>query len=180
MKAKHHSIQSAPITQSGEKSLTTANRSKSFVLALSGFLFISVGALLPSPAHAQCKRWDVSGKWGIEVEGANGTRVAIWVDVQQGEWKGTSANLTGTGKIPTNVSVGGKGFPLVTALTGNITDNSFGLITKFGNQRIYYSGEIRPDGVLSGTYRVEREPFGKGNTPWSATKNMQCVEGGAN
>ena len=139
MKTKHHSI-----------------RRKWFALAFGGFLFTSIFALSPFPAQAQCKRWDVSGQWTLQHD--NG--INVQVNLQQGEWQQTSANLTGTGTTIASPNGG--------VISGNITGNSFAMKLTTDSGIFRFIGTIGRGGRMEGTDN-------KG-VHWIATSRMKCAE----
>ena len=148
MKTKHYSI-----------------RRKWFALAFGGFLFTSIFALSPSPAQAQCQRWDVSGQWSMHQR--NGEQ--LQVNLQQGEWQGTSANLTGTGRISI------KGRPdLAADIDGNITGNSVAMRVMVGKVIIRYLGIVGPDGKISGNCHNQNRP--RDEFGWNSFKQMKCAD----
>ena len=134
-------------------------------MGLAGILFISVCALLPSPAQAQCKRWDVGGKWTLTMDNGH----ELEVDLQLGNWEQQSANITGTGTM----TKGGKK-PLAAAISGNITANSFAMLVRVADQRIRFLGTVRSNGTMSGTYTDEGFP--QIQTKWSTSHRMKCAE----
>ena len=158
-------ILSAPVIQNGDRTLNNSIPRKWLALGLAGILFISVCALLPSPAQAQCKHWDVSGKWSLTQDNGH----ELEVDLQLGKWGQQSANITGTGTM----TKGGK-HPFAAVISGNITDNSFAMLVRVADMRLQYVGTVRPDGTLSGTYR--EEGFPPVQTEWSTSHRMKCAE----
>jgi hypothetical protein len=145
---------------SGGKTLNNTVPRRLFALGLFGILFISVCALLPSPAQAQCKRWDVSGQWDLEM--SNG--VNIQVNLQQGEWAGTSANLSGTGTYA--VSAGGA--PHGGVISGNITDNAFAMKLATDTTAFRYTGKVGRGGKIEGTT--------DNGVHWVGTRRMKCAD----
>ena len=145
---------------SGGKTLNNTVPRRLFALGLFGILFISVCALLPSPAQAQCKRWDVSGQWDLQLD--NG--VNIQVNLQQGEWAGTSANLSGTGTYA--VSAGGA--PHGGVISGNITDNSFAMKLATDTTAFRYTGKVGRGGKIEGTT--------DNGVHWVGTRRMKCAD----
>lgn len=173
---KTKSTLSAPVIQTAHRSFNDSIPGRWFALGLPGILFISVCALLPSPAQAQCKRWDVSGTWTIRhADGVN-----FEVDLQKGNWQQDSANLTGTGTLTGNEITR----PVTGAISGNITGNAFTLKVTVTRKPIRYApaiklvrryvGTIRPDGALSGTVMYEGQPGSK--QQWSSVEKMKCAE----
>ena len=143
-----------------------------FALRLPGLLFISTCALLPSPAQAQCKRWDVSGQWELRSD-----QIVVQVNLRQGNWQQQSANLTGTGTNQlgpkstgqyTNTEEDRKG-----VISGNITDNAFTMALAVDNARgdhyiDRYTGTIGPDGKIEGT--------DKNGKHWVGSRKMKCAD----
>ena len=159
MKTKHHPVLSAPLTQSGDRTQSSSIRRNWFALAFSGFLFTSIFALAPSPAQAQCKRWDVSGQWVLQQD--NG--INVQVNMQQGEWQQTSANLTGTATL---IAQGAQ--PQPGGISGNITDFAFAMKLTTGSGIYRFTGKIGRGGKMEGTDN-------KG-VHWIATSRMKCAD----
>lgn len=149
-------ILSAPVIQTADRPLNNSIPRKCFALGLNGILFISVCALLPSSAQAQCKRWDVSGQWELRQD--NG--INVQVNLQQGEWQQTSANLTGTGTLIASPNGG--------VISGNITGNSFAMKLTTDSGIFRFTGTIGRGGRMEGTDN-------KG-VHWIATSRMKCAE----
>ena len=145
---------------SGGKTLNHTVPRRLFALGLFGILFISVCVLLPSPAQAQCKRWDVSGQWDLEM--SNG--VNIQVNLQQGEWVQTSANLSGTGTYA--VSAGGA--PHAGVISGNITDNAFTMKLATDTTAFRYTGKVGHGGKIEGTT--------DNGVHWVGTRRVKCAD----
>ena len=91
------------------------------------------------------------------------------VDLQQGEWQGTSANLTGTGRLAGTTA--SKSYAAV--ISGNITDNSFTMKVDVGGYTLRYSGTVNPSGVIHGTMFNADSPASK--VKWSSMK-MKCAD----
>src|SRR3977135_3283656 len=174
MKTKIQSIMSARSGYSGGKTLNNTVSRRLFALGLSAILFISVCALLPSPAQAQCKRWDVSGQWEIRLD--KGTN--IQVNLQQGEWDGTSANLSGTAtfKLSDDATRAGE-------ISGGITDNSFAMKLTVDFAVFRFLGTVGSSGKMEGTVTVRRavgssgqieRPIGDG-VHWVSSRSMKCA-----
>ena len=145
-------------------------------MSLVGLLLTSICALLPSPAQAQCKRWDVSGKWLIhENDGTN-----LQVNLQQGEWQQTSANLTGTGRLTSTTSTSEGRPDLAADVEGNITDNSVAMKVTLGKFIIRYVGTIGPDGKIQGDCHYENGRSSHGinkiTKHWYSVKKMTCAD----
>ena len=110
---------------------------------------------------ASCKRWDVSGQW--ELRQTNG--INVQVNLEQGNWQQTSANLTGTGTIPVTAdSIAKRGG----VISGNITDNSFSMLITIGTEQYRFTGTVGPGGRIQGT-------TGKGLN-WASSKRMKCAD----
>ena len=145
MKTTHQLNLSAPVTQSGGQTLDNSIPRKWFALGFAGILYISVCALLASPAQAQCQNWDVSGKWTLRGPG----ELNLKVDLQQ-----EGGNVFGTGTL----SEKDMSFDVAMVIgSGNITANSFAIAAVTGKTVFHYSGTIRPDGTLSGTVRRDND-----------------------
>lgn len=160
MKAKIQSILSARSEYSGSKTLNDTVCRRLSALGLPGILFISVCALLPSPASAQCKRWDVSGQWELEL--SNGSKVQV--NLQQGDWQQQSANLTGTGLIATpasNKSESGQ-------ISGNITDKLVSMKFTIGGTPHRFEGTVGPGGKIQGTT--------DNGAHWVGGRRMKCAD----
>jgi hypothetical protein len=167
---KTKAILSAPVIETADRSLNNSIPHKWFALGLSGILFISVCALLPSPAQAQCRHWDVSGTWTLHEKGGGDLQVTLRME----KWQGDSANITGTGRLK---MTGGP--DIAVDLDGNITDNSFAMRMMANYWIKRYQGTISADGKIEGDWSLEKneDPGGgpsKGR--WYSIKKMTCVE----
>ena len=114
MKTKHHHIiLSAPVIQSGDKTLNNPIRCRWFALALGGFLFTSIFALSVSPVEAQCQQWNVGHGWRFR----QGT-INVDLDLHQ---NGTVITGTATHDISKNSSSNVMGhFGGTTTVTGDV------------------------------------------------------------
>lgn len=186
MKTKHQLNLLAPAIQRGDQTRNNPIPRKWFALALGGLLLTSICALLPSPAQAQCQRWDVSGQWLIHHKGGG----QLQLNLQQGDWQGTSANISGTGRL-TNEDLpqarrggrrGGRGrgeakeeLPDYAAdISGGITSNSVSMKVTLGSFILRYRGTIDPNGRISGDYHFENKPAD--TKQWSSLKTMKCAD----
>lgn len=161
MKTSRQLNLSAPVIDRGDKTLHNTVHRRLFAFGLPGILF-TVGALLPSPAQAQCKHWDVSGQWSIhERDGSQ-----MQVNMQQ-----DGGNLTGLGRVKS------KSFPDIAAdITGNITDNAFTMKVVIGEFTKRYVGSISPDGKLSGTCHLSIGTKETTDVGWNTFKKMKCAD----
>src|SRR4051812_20030267 len=66
MKTKQDRILSAPVIQTGDRTQNNAIHRNWFTAELGALFFSSLIAFSPSSARAQCKQWDVSGRWDIK------------------------------------------------------------------------------------------------------------------
>src|SRR6187431_1378685 len=82
MKAKYNSILSAPAAGGGERRRNNPIHGKRLALAIGGFLFTSIFTLPALPVAAQCKSWDVSGKWTFK-QGSGQRTIDVIVDLRQ-------------------------------------------------------------------------------------------------
>ena len=176
MKTKHHSILSAPVTQSGDQTRNNPMRRRWSALALGGFLFTSIFALPPPSVEAQCQRWDVSGKW--QLRRGDNAELAI-VNLQQSDWQGQSAHLSGRGDLylqdPGTYSKQRAG-----EISGNITGNSFTmafLVPRVSErqeafmERVRFTGTIGADGKIEGFTTID-----KIKTRWFSASSMKCAD----
>jgi len=164
MKTKHHIILSAPVTQSGDQTLSNSIRRKWFALSLGGFLFTSIFALSAPPVEAQCKQWNVGNAWAIS----------------QGK-EYINVNLSQSGKTVTGSAV-----PLIRYEIGQTTAKNGSLEgTVEGdnfNAQIYwtsgeigvYQGKIGPSGRIEGTGYEKRSPSKK--VIWFSNRAMKCAD----
>ncbi len=154
MKTKYNSTLSAADAKGVDQKLNNTVPGRSFALGLFGILLISVCALLPSPAQAQCKRWDVSGQW--EMRTSNGGISSL--NLRQGKWEGASANLTGT--------TAGH------AISGNISGNAFTMAYTVDGLPRRYTGTIGASGIIEG-YIGARDASG---VYWVSSRSMKCAD----
>lgn len=171
MKIKHHSILSAPGTQSGGKTLNNTVPRKLFALGLPGILFISVCALLPSPAQAQCRHWNVTGLWELRQD----NEIILLLNLQQGDWNQQTALLTGTverqlsekgaqGKKLSGINSG--------KVSGKIALTSFTMEVTYPSFTSRYTGKINPNsGKMEGTNDT--------GAHWVSSKTFSCGSGTA-
>lgn len=159
---------------SGGKTLNNTVPRRLFALGLFGIVFLSVCALLPSPAQAQCKRWDVSGNWVLQQ--ANGINENV--SLQQGKWGQQSANLSGTAAVTLTANSNGSfttpQYPGV--VSGNITGNAFTIViardssTSSGSSTAQYrfTGTVGASGYMKGT--------SANGVHWVSSRRMTCAD----
>jgi hypothetical protein len=175
MKTKHQLIMSARSGYSGGKTLNNTVPRRLFALGLSGILFISVCALLPSPAQAQCQRWDVSGQWELQLD--NGVNWQVKLEQQ-------SANLIGTGRVyltdPSHSSVTKPQHAAV--ISGNITGNSFAMkitqdTAQYRDTAVYrFTGTIGTSGKWEGIITGSTSGATDNGVHWVSSRRMKCAD----
>ncbi len=173
MKTKHHSILSAPVIQSGGKRLNNTIHRKWSVLALSGFLFTSIFAVLPSPVEAACPQgWDVGHGWRFKQGSLN-----VDLDLHQ---KGSV--ITGTAQFYGIIKKGEGGISGAFGESGFIRGTVSGIVKGDhlamkiywnNNTNGVYDGTIRSTGIIEGTGYNEATPSTKVN--WASETRMQCA-----
>ena len=164
MKTKHHIILSTPVIQSGDQKLNNSIRRKWFALALGGFLFTSIFALSAHPVEAQCKQWDVSGKWRFNQDGGN----FALLDLRQNGTviTGTAGHKPGAGDITSGT------------VDGTVERDSFAVKIYWENNTIgVYDGTIRPSGRIEGKGWEQSTPRTKVN--WHSVTTMVCADAAA-
>jgi hypothetical protein len=165
MKTKHQVNLSAPVIHRGDQTLNNPIRRRWFALRLAGLLLISICALLPFPAHAQCKHWDISGQWLIRQSDGGQLQVNL---TQEGP------GFTGIGRAQPK---GGKqaGRPALAAdISGGITDNAFVMKVTLGNRILRYRGSVGPDGKIDGVCHSEEDPGTE--VHWVGMQKMKCAD----
>ena len=143
--------------QSGDRTQNNAIHRNRFTAGLGALFFSSLIALSPPSARAQCKQWDVSGRWDIKQ--SNGYTVHLNL-TQHG------TRINGSGKTLTAGLHG---------LHGNIQGNDFFVQITWGPDAIgIYRGKVGPEGRIDGTTYDEKSPGSKAN--WFSTTAMKCSE----
>jgi hypothetical protein len=164
MKTKHQLNLSARVIHRGDQPLNNPIRRRWFALRLGGLLLTSICALLPSPAQAQCKNWDISGQWVIRHKGGAQLRVNL---TQEG------AGFTGTGRLTSPT----KDVPDIAAdILGNITDDAFTMAVTMGKLIERYSGRVGPDGKIEGDCHLESERGKTEPVHWYGSRKMKCAD----
>ena len=162
MKTKHHPMLSPPVTRSGDQIQNNRICRRWFALALGGFLFTSIFALLPSPAYAQCKQWDVSGHWVLRQSNTTNQ-----IDLRQ---NGTV--ITGTASF---VSTDTRSNTIRGDVDGTVKGDHFAVKIYWRNNTIgVYNGTIGPSGRLEGTGYEQRSPSTK--VIWFSDRPMKCAD----
>lgn len=159
MKTKHDSVLSMPVIRSGGKTLIHTTDRRRFAAGLGALFFSSLTALLPAPAHAQCKQWDVGGTWhAIQ---SNGSRVEMILLMRETEVTGTARDLPGALKIP---------------VTGTMVGNKFNVtIYWHGGNVGVYRGTVDAGGGMKGTTFDRSDPGGARAT-WYSNRSMTCAD----
>lgn len=169
MKRKEQSTLSTADAQNGFQLRKNMIRRRWFALSLGAFLFTSVCSLLPSPVEAGCQRWDVSGQWELRLD--NGENVKV--NLQQGKWGQTSANLTGTGeRIATAGANSYFDKPQKGVISGNITDNAFTMLLTVRTDQHRFTGTIGPSGKMEGICTTTTSS----DRHWVSSRRMKCAD----
>lgn len=142
---------------------TTASRSRSLAGLIVAFLFVSVFALLPNSAKAQCTQWNAGGEWYIQ----QGT-TAVYLTLSQDR-----TVITGTAMYYSRnaqkyvVKVNG-------SLDGTVRGDNFDVQIYWGNGPVgVYSGKIGPQGRIEGITYDRQKPANK--VGWYSGRTMKCV-----
>ena len=142
---------------------TTAGRSRSLAGIIVAFIFVSVFALLPNSAKAQCTQWNVAGKWAIK-QG----KIVVDFDLRQDRTviTGTASYFGSNGKGGL-VEVDG-------SLDGTVRGDRFDVQIYWGNGPVgVYNGTIGPQGRIEGTTYDKQRPSNK--VAWWSARTMKCV-----
>jgi len=176
METKHHIILSAPAAQNGDQTQNNPTRRKWFALALGGFLFTSIFALLAPPVEAQCQQWNVGHGWRFKQGPTN-------VDMNLHQ-NGTV--VTGTASHVIRAENGGRNitgaFIHDTTVSGDVDGtvkgDHFAVHIHWNNNTTgVYNGTIRPSGKIEGTGYNQATPSQKVN--WYSETSMECADAAA-
>lgn len=135
-------------------------------------------ALVPLPVHAQCKQWDVSGKWTLEQSDG----YTVTVDLKQNgnsitgrAWHDTGSIKSGGTRLPDgNIRVKTR------SVLGNISGNDLYMQLDWGKSTTgVYRGEIGSHGRIEG--RMYQKENVATRARWFSTTAMRCADasGGA-
>ena len=132
-------------------------------LALGGFIFISVLALVASSVEAQCPRgWDISGGWGLK-QSNMGEPVAMSLSTKPNRHafvQGSASYGTGSKQVTGGV-------------TGSINGSDVYIEIAWSNGKTgIYEGKVSPQGKIEGTGWEARSPSKK--VSWFSTRPMNC------
>jgi hypothetical protein len=147
---------------------TTNYRRTIFSLVKGCLLLIGGLVILPYPTKAQCKQWDVSGKWILNVEkGASET-----LDLKQEGTNIKGKSLLGLGGGPVLGTVEGDDFAITIdwAKPGNT-------VAPGAADFEIFKGKIGSDGIIHGFGSTRNNPdlSGKNKNPWSSNRPMTCT-----
>jgi hypothetical protein len=129
-----------------------------FAAGLGAVVFSTLITLLPSPAHAQCGHWDVSGEW--EIQQSNATRVALVLSVNGNK-------ITGTARESRNATI--------IPVTGTFEGNKFNMTIYWqGGYVGVYRGTVDAGGGMTGT--THSKNFDGARATWYSMRSMVCAD----
>ena len=127
-----------------------------------GGLFCAICVLLPSPAEAQCKQWNASGKWQLKQED-----LVVRVDLRQdgkNKISGT-AKYTNNRKQTLNGGVEGSLYGEILTLNMDWDDGSGG----------NYKGVVGATGMIKGDVAIDKN-HPKIRVAWHSMQPLKCAD----
>ena len=141
------------------------------LVVLGGSLFAAVLALFPAPAEAQCLKWDVSGKWNINITSGIRKGTVLKIDLQQ-----SGDEITGGTERFQGIGLG-------TLSSGTLNGKNLGLVFEWKGQVDpaapevkdpveMFVGEIDDDGKVTGVASIFSDRSRKAT--WTSDRAMRC------